>query len=303
MSNHPTQVTAADAVSAALRRGSDANPLVKWKVAHVDRRNLNGRIYTRSLFEKVCREAKRPQAPSGRSDLANGRITFRLDHPDALSQGWLGKTCGAWRDLWVEADGAVFGVVEVFADTEPGRHVIALLDNGATCGASISGRGKARHPTADERARFGLPSQDDEEDAVDRDGTPPSVVFDDSDECGYALLAIDGVDTPAVADAFAEPGIAEQDVASAGELLLDAVAKPGVIGGPPLPERRSNWFDEQFHRHFGGRLPGAPVRDGGDEQDTLARQLVRAFGPTLSDKQRDTDSDRMRDPIIALFRA
>lgn len=221
----PTLITDA-AAKAKLSTKSSKNPLVKWKVAHVDRRNQNGRIYTRPLFERIIRDAKATDA-AGKNRLDRGELPGRLDHPSIVSQGALGSVGAVWRDLWLEDDGAVFAVAELIIDTEPGRHVHSLVANGVACGASLSGRGNGRRPTSAERVTYNLPDAEDEEDAYLDAGTHPTVIYDDSEACAYRLISVDFVDDPAVGDAMNA-----RDAADPSPLLLDSVKPP-----EPTPSR------------------------------------------------------------------
>jgi hypothetical protein len=148
------------------------------KVSQADAVNLNGRVYPRTVLQKNIERLK--------PLMAQGRLGGAVDHASYVDAGALRREAILWRDLHMEADGAVIGEFELVPTTS-GKDLQQLIDAGRTPGFSTFGHGSCRPCTPEERRRFGVAKDDDE-----------VVVMGDD----YRMTAIDAVSDPSVTDAL-----------------------------------------------------------------------------------------------------
>lgn len=149
--------------------------LWKAKISHADKLNANRRIYPRECWEANLARLK--------PLLKDGVLGGAIDHAPGWSSGSLKDTCLIWRDLWMEADGGVYGKFEIIGNAL-GESFKAQIKAGLAVGFSTSGDGSAHEPTDAERKRYGL-----------GEDTYAAVMHE------YTCKRVDAVDDPSVADA------------------------------------------------------------------------------------------------------
>lgn len=115
------------------------------KVSHAGKVNQNNRLYPREVITANIDRLK--------PLLADGFLTGAVDHGYG---GNLQDTCLLWRDIWMEADGAVKAKFEVIVKHSKGSDFQAQIDAGMAVGFSTSGYGSAHAPSAAERLAYGL---------------------------------------------------------------------------------------------------------------------------------------------------
>jgi phage head maturation protease len=97
-----------------------------------DRANANGRIYEGDVLGAAVKALQ--------EDIAARRVLGELDHP-ADAKIHMDRVSHLISKLWMEANGGVFGELEILRGTIMGDQLAALVDNGVTVGISSRGVG------------------------------------------------------------------------------------------------------------------------------------------------------------------
>lgn len=101
-------------------------------VQYADKKNRNGRVYTRPVLE---REVQRFQ-----KHIDEGTSYGEADHPGPGQSPSATRQAVLWKRVWMEESGAVRGR-GVVMDTHVGRDIKAILKAGGAIGTSSRGRG------------------------------------------------------------------------------------------------------------------------------------------------------------------
>jgi hypothetical protein len=177
-----------------LEGGGEGKPfLVQGRFQLADELNGNGRIYPRSLWQKITADKTFTEKIHGRQMLGE------LDHPEDGKTS-LKRVSHLISDVaYNEATGEVTGKAEIF-DNPDGKRLQELFRRGVAVGISSRGSGSVKEEY--------------------RDGKRLEIVQDD-----YELMTWDFVSDPSTPGAFPTPISEQKDKPNTEELDMDSVTR------------------------------------------------------------------------------
>lgn len=157
--------------------------LFEAKIGQADKKNQNGRIYPRAVWQDQIDHFMTMEGTKTRLD--DGQLPGAVDHQAWTSDGNLRDNCIIWRELSMDVDGGVFGKFEVVEKHSVGANLKANIDAGMAIGFSTYGYGTGHEAGDAERRQYGLSD------------TEYCVIMDRN----FKLKKVDAVDDPSVIDA------------------------------------------------------------------------------------------------------
>jgi hypothetical protein len=167
-------------------------------VGEFDALNQNHRVYPRTEWQKQIDYANADMIP-------NGTLIGAVDHAAPGEGGNLKHSPIIWRKLEVVEGRFVGGEFDIVESHAAGRNLLAQIGAGMSIGFSTVGFARARKPSAEDRAMYGIAADD-----------AAAVVIED-----WELVKIDAVDNPSVRSARLQRQSGVVDVFADDEQPLD----------------------------------------------------------------------------------